>query len=158
MSSQKRAQQGNDATKPRVAIIGGGIFGATCALILGERFSVTLFERHSDLLMEATRANQYRHHAGYHYPRSPMTIKEIQETAGDFEDFYLRIIDSSAPSYYCIAKDGSLVSPSDFLRVCEQFGLLHDTANPPPEMLNRESVSLCVKTSEKVYNYITLKS
>ena len=76
MSSLKRAQKDNDPARPRVAIIGGGIFGATCALILGERFSVTLFERHSDLLMEATRANQYRHHAGYHYPRSLETIKE----------------------------------------------------------------------------------
>ena len=35
------------------AVIGGGIFGATCAAELGEFCDVTLIERHDELLGEA---------------------------------------------------------------------------------------------------------
>ena len=64
--------------KPRVAIIGAGIFGANCAIELGKSCDVTLFERNNDIMLEASFINQYRHHWGYHYPRSDKTVQDIR--------------------------------------------------------------------------------
>ncbi len=143
--------------KLEVAIIGGGIFGITSALILSEDFKVTIFERREDILGEATWANQYRHHAGYHYLRSPQTIREIQETAKDFEQFYKNIIIKKFPSFYAVAKENSLVSAVQFLSVCDKFDLKFKEGWPPPEFLNREKISLCGKTSEAIYDWRGLK-
>ena len=41
--------------KPRIAVIGGGVFGLMCAARLGEAgFVVHLFERHRDLMQGAS--------------------------------------------------------------------------------------------------------
>lgn len=143
--------------KPTVAVIGGGIFGITSALLLARDFKVSVFERRRDILGEATWANQYRHHAGYHYPRSPRTIEEILETTEDFERFYKKIIIKRFPSFYAVAKEGSLISADEFLSVCDRFGLKFKQSWPPPEFLNRKMVSLCGKTSEAIYDWRGLR-
>ncbi len=144
-------------TRERVAVIGGGIFGSTCALVLRSDCDVTLFERNAEVLLEASRANQYRHHMGYHYPRSPETIREIQAASADFEAFYGEAIVRDAPSYYCVAKQGSRTSPEAFLKLCDELGLPYEEKFPPAELLDRSSVALCVKTPEAVYNYELLQ-
>lgn len=138
--------------KLRVAVIGGGIFGTTCALLLGKHFPVTLFEKNSDILGEASWANQYRHHWGYHYPRSPETIAEIQSGLQDFEDFYKPVIET-VPSYYCVAKEGSNVSVKQFSEVCRKHHLPFMEGYPPAAFLNRDTVSFCIKVPEGIYNY-----
>lgn len=147
----------NSAKKPKVAIIGGGIFGTTCAMVMGEKFHVTIFEKNSDIHSEATFVNQYRHHFGFHYPRSPETIHEIQESAHDFEDFYKSIIVKNFPAYYCIAKKDSKVSGNDFLKICNDFHLPYEFKFPRQEFLNRQSVEICIKTPESIYDYYALK-
>jgi|SRR3989344_4073888 len=143
--------------KQKIAIVGGGIFGTTCALILGKRFSVTLFERRSDILQEASWANQYRHHMGYHYPRSPETIMEIKAADKDFLSIYRRTVVYDYPSYYCIAKDGSRTSAEQFLRLCKKFNLPHRKEYPPPELLDPKTVEICIRTPEAIYDYKKLK-
>jgi predicted dehydrogenase len=144
--------------KSKIAIIGGGIFGTTCALMLSKYLSVTLFEKKSDLLGEASLVNQYRHHYGYHYPRSEETIKEIAVTRKEFERFYRPAIVSGFPSYYCVSKIGSLVSANKFLEVCRRNKLPYKKEYPPEDWLNRKSVSLSVRTPESVYDYQRLKA
>ncbi|MEK9183897.1 MAG: FAD-dependent oxidoreductase [Patescibacteria group bacterium] len=143
--------------KPKIAVIGGGIFGTTCALILGKQYPVTLFERHSDILCEASRKNQYRHHAGFHYPRSPEMIREIKSAAKDFTSFYKNAIIYDFPSFYCVAKDGSKISAKDFLRNCKKLKIWHKKEYPPDEFLNPDEVDVCVRTREAVYDYDKLK-
>lgn len=63
--------------KPRIAVIGGGIFGTNCAIELSPGSDVTLFEKNDDICTEASKYNQYRHHWGYHYPRSQETLDDI---------------------------------------------------------------------------------
>ena len=46
----------------KIAVIGGGIFGVTTALILSANHSVELFEKNSDILKAASGSNQYRVH------------------------------------------------------------------------------------------------
>lgn len=143
--------------KLRVAIIGGGIFGATAALVLSKRFKVTLFERHDDIMTEASYGNQYRHHAGFHYPRSAETIRQIQESSRDFEAFYRGAI-RRVRSFYAIAKSGSKTTPEAFRRLCSAHHLRCKRAYPPPQFLDPESVSVSYKTDEAVYDYAKLRS
>src|SRR3989344_8984690 len=129
--------------KPKtVAIIGGGVFGATAALILGRHFPVVLFEKNPDIFGEATLANQYRHHYGYHYPRSPETIKEVRGARRDFENFYGQAIVSDFPSYYCVSRRNSLTSAGKFLKICKKNNLPAKMAYPPKIFLNRDTVDL----------------
>ncbi|MFN3453891.1 MAG: FAD-dependent oxidoreductase, partial [Pseudobdellovibrio sp.] len=66
----------NKSIKTKVAIIGGGIFGATAAYILAkEGFKVTLFEKESELFGGASLFNHNRHHFGFHYPRIVQTAQ-----------------------------------------------------------------------------------
>lgn len=141
---------------PRVAIIGGGIFGATAAFILSKHFPVTLFERHRELLSEASYVNQYRHHRGFHYPRSPETIRQIRAATRDFESLYGKII-LKIPSYYAVARSGSKTDAAAFKKVCRANRLRCRAAYPPREFLNRETVLWCAKTNEAVYDFDGLR-
>lgn len=143
---------------PRIAVIGGGIFGATAALILGEKYAVTLFEKNNHLLGEATFVNQYRHHHGFHYPRSAETIEDIQKSRADFEAFYASII-LRVPSYYAVSKTGSGVSPAEYLAVFARHRIPYEADTyPDATLLNRATVGTCIKTSEAVYDYDKLKA
>ncbi|QQG42863.1 MAG: FAD-dependent oxidoreductase [Candidatus Giovannonibacteria bacterium] len=153
----ERAKRHSPPKTPRVAVIGGGIFGATAALVLGRHFPVVLFEKNPDIFGEATLANQYRHHYGYHYPRSPETIKEVQEARRDFESVYREAVSSGFPSYYCVSRKGSLVSAKQFLEVCKKNNLPVKIAYPPDIFLNRNTVSVSIRTPEAVYDYKKLK-
>ena len=144
--------------KPAVAIIGGGIFGLTSALVIGKFFPVTVFERRKDILGEASWANQYRHHSGYHYPRSQETIDEILQAAGDFEKFYKPVIIKKLPSFYSIIKEGSKTTVRDFVKVCDHIGLPYKPDFPDQKFLNRSAVAACFKITEGIYDYEKLKS
>ncbi|MEK9185055.1 MAG: FAD-dependent oxidoreductase, partial [Patescibacteria group bacterium] len=138
--------------KPNIAIIGAGIFGMTTASILGEKFKVTIFERHKDILTEASYANQYRHHQGYHYPRSPETIKQIKESTADFEKIYGKAI-VKIPSYIAVSKSDSKITSDEFRQVCKDNNLVYKEEYPNDDFLNKDEVSTCIKTNEAVYDY-----
>jgi glycine/D-amino acid oxidase-like deaminating enzyme len=54
----------------KIAVAGAGIYGATAAIRLAEQgHQVQMFDP-LGLLRAASAINQYRVHAGYHYPRS----------------------------------------------------------------------------------------
>jgi hypothetical protein len=68
-----------------VAVVGGGIFGATAAVELAlNGHHVELFERGQDLLLSASGINQYRLHRGYHYPRSSETATDCRDSEPAF--------------------------------------------------------------------------
>lgn len=144
--------------RPRVAVIGGGIFGANCALELAPFADVTIFERHSALMQEASLVNQYRHHWGFHYPRSVQTVEDIRASIPSFERRYGKAIIRKFPTYYSVAKHHTRTSAQDFLQFCRQEHLPFRKAFPPPEYLNRKRLSICLKTFEPIYNYTRLKS
>ena len=85
--------------KPKVAVVGAGIFGITAALKLQDDYDVYLFEKNEDIIQNASAINQYRLHRGYHYPRSMETaisskqgeksfIKQYDCQIKDTEQFY----------------------------------------------------------------------
>ena len=144
--------------KPRVAVIGGGIFGATCAAELGSFCEVMLIERHRDLLGEASTLNQWRYHHGFHYPRSTETIREIQECRHEFESVYGCAIVEGFPSYYATARTARVITADRYLQICESMGLVFIAAPPPDQILDLKQVNLCLRTGEGVFDATILRS
>jgi glycine/D-amino acid oxidase-like deaminating enzyme len=95
----------------KIAVAGAGIYGATTALRLAEEgHDVHLFDP-LGLLRAASAINQYRVHAGYHYPRSSETIDEIAEARAEFAQAFSGAIVKNSKHYYAIPKEHSLTPP-----------------------------------------------
>jgi hypothetical protein len=156
VSTTNLVTKSSNRDKDRVAVIGGGIFGVTAAIALSDNFEVTLFEKNKNLLLEATRLNQYRHHSGYHYPRSPETVQEIVNATKDFEEWYGKAVKHDFKSYYCVAKKNSLTSKKDFIKFCSNFDLPCEDVVPDSKIINGNSIDGCFRVKEGIYNYKTL--
>lgn len=141
---------------PTVAIIGGGVFGTSIAAELAPFSKVTIFEKNTDILKEGTYVNCFRHHSGYHYPRSSETVLEIKNSQEDFEKVYKKAIVRSYPTYYGIAKNNSHFGAKDFLAFCDKHTLPYEISSLPDELLSKDEVDLCVKVPEPGYHYETL--
>ncbi|MFI5360594.1 MAG: FAD-dependent oxidoreductase [Elusimicrobiota bacterium] len=141
----------------RVAVIGGGIFGACAALELSRSFDVTLFERRPELFQGATYANHNRHHYGYHYPRSPETALQCLESRASFENLYGDCLDWDFDNYYCVAADDSKTTPEQYLSFCRKVGLPFEEVKPPKDLLDPSKIALCLKAREGVYDIAKLR-
>jgi len=143
--------------KKKVGIIGGGIFGISCALNLDKTHDVTLFEQTSDIMSGATYANHNRHHLGYHYPRSPETAQQCLESREEFETIYRTCCVSNFANYYCIAKENSKTSAKDYILFCDHVGLKYKEEWPAEGLVNRSKIELSLKTKEGVYDFAKFK-
>lgn len=141
----------------KVAIIGAGIFGISAAVELAERYNVDIFESREDILEEGSKINQFRHHLGYHYPRSDDTAVDIKESRKSFEDLFSDAIIDSYPTYYGLAKKGSLVSIDDFKNFCQRHNLPMVLEKPDNKILSQDELSLCIKVPEPSYDHRILK-
>ena len=146
-----------EKARPRVAVIGGGIFGATCALEFAKIAQVSLFERHAELLTEVSFNNQFRHHSGFHYPRSYDTIAEIKATRKDFEAEYEEAIIRDIPAYFCTSASGIEIPAERYLAACMNSNLAFTVGAHPEGVLDFSKVSLSLKTDEAVYDIPRLR-
>ncbi len=144
--------------RPRVAVIGGGIFGTTCAIELGKTCDVTVFERHHELMSEASFANQWRHHSGFHYPRSPLTVDEVKESRDAFVKQYGKAVLSDIPCYYGTSAFAKEITAERYIAICKSNGLNFEIASPPPGIINPDNLGVCIKTDEAVLDYYALKA
>ena len=141
-----------------VAVIGCGIFGAEIALkakLLG--LSVEVYEAKNDILSGASANNQNRLHLGFHYPRDLETGKQSILGFEAFKKKYEGCIQEGFLNAYFIANDGSLTSPSDFLKFCELLGVSYKTILPkdfPVEVRGADTGILC---EEVVYDCTILR-
>lgn len=143
--------------KPRVAVIGAGIFGTNCAIELSPGCDVVLFEKNDDICTEASKYNQYRHHWGYHYPRSQETIDDIAATIGPFEERYATAVIRDFPTYYSVAKRGSKVSGKAYLEFCDKNRLGYTEEYPDKRFLDEIRVATSLKTYEPIYDFKEMK-
>jgi hypothetical protein len=141
----------------KVAVIGGGIFGITIALELAKKFQVTLFEKENDIFCGATFVNHFRHHMGYHYPRSPETVKECKEAKNDFETVFGKALIPIFPCYYGVAKHNTQTSADEFLKFCQNQKLPYKIGYPENRYLDKNKVDICIKVPETVYDFQSLK-
>ena len=134
----------------RIAIVGGGIFGITASIILAKNHQVELFEKNNELLQSASGSNQYRIHRGYHYPRSPDTVKDIIESENSFKEVFSDAMLTDFEHYYCIAKENSLTSAKQFLDFCNKFQLEYTPSQL--QFMNKDSIEMCIRVKESVYD------
>ena len=107
----------------RVAIAGAGVYGAAVAMRLAERgHRVELFDP-LGILRAASAINQYRVHAGYHYPRSPETIRETLAAREEFMSAFGPALVRNSRHYYAIPRENSRTSPENYESVMLEHGL-----------------------------------
>lgn len=134
----------------KVAVAGAGIYGATAAIRLAEEgHTVRLFDP-LGILRAASAINQYRVHAGYHYPRSSETIQETQEARAEFMRAFEAAIVRNSRHYYAISKHGSLTPPDVYERVMEKHGLPLKPCRPG--WMNFDFIGRCYEVAEHIYD------
>jgi hypothetical protein len=139
-----------------VAVVGGGIFGATAAVELAlNGHHVELFERGQDLLLSASGINQYRLHRGYHYPRSSETATDCRDSEPAFRAEFPQAVVDGADHYYAIAAEGSRTSPADYLAFCRRHDLEYEIARP--DLLRPEAIGLSIRVRESLFDPIVLR-
>lgn len=107
-----------------IAIVGGGLFGCATAILLSRRgHHVELFERRSDILLEASRGNHARLHLGYHYPRSVATALSAREALESFLSEFGMCIRPDITHVVGIAKEGSRTDVERYLTFCDALDL-----------------------------------
>ena len=90
----------------KVLVVGGGIFGCSISLELSKSgFDVTLIEKDSDIMGNASKQNHNRIHYGYHYPRSIETATQSLDGLLSFLMTYKESIINNFPNYYSVAKN-----------------------------------------------------
>ena len=134
----------------RVAVAGAGIYGATVAIRLAEQgHSVRLFDP-LGILRAASAINQYRVHAGYHYPRSLETIQETLEARAEFIRAFEPAIVRNSRHYYAIPKEGSRTPPDLYESVMKEQGLPLKACRP--EWMNFDFIERCYEVNENIYD------
>jgi len=141
----------------KVAVIGAGIFGNSIATELSKYMNVILLEKETEIMTKASGKNHFRHHHGYHYPRSLSTALECIAGRKSFEKEYGECVLPLFPNFYSVVKEGSFVSSSEYLDFCNRAGLPHEVVNPDPELINPSRVSLTLKVAERGYDPLKLK-
>lgn len=128
----------------RAAVVGGGVFGCTIAVELSQAGAdVTLYERHRDVLMGASRANQGRVHRGYHYPRDPQAA-ELATRAAEFEArFGSCLVDTR--QHYLVATDSDAEAYEKSVR---DAGLPWRPVDSP--LVRTDAVSACIGVDERL--------
>jgi hypothetical protein len=136
--------------KTKIAIAGAGIYGTTIAIRLAERgFDVRLFDP-LGILQAASAINQYRIHSGYHYPRSPETIRETLEARAEFSETFAAAVVRNSRHYYAIPHEGSVTSPVLFEQVMSEFGIAFKDCRPG--WMNFGFIDKCYEVEENIYD------
>lgn len=139
----------------KIAVAGAGIYGATAAIRLAEQgHQVDLFDP-LGVLRAASAINQYRVHAGYHYPRSAETISEITEARAEFTTAFAPAIVRNSRHYYAIPKENSLTSPDLYESIMSKHGLPLRPCRPG--WMNFDFIDKCYEVEENIYDLDVLR-
>jgi len=134
----------------RIAVAGAGIYGTNIAIRLAEEgHRVRLFDP-LGILRAASVINQYRIHSGYHYPRSPETIRETLEARAEFMEAFAPAVVANSRHYYAIPHEGSQTPPELFEKVMAQHHLLSKSCRP--EWMNFDFIDRCYEVDEQIYD------
>jgi glycine/D-amino acid oxidase-like deaminating enzyme len=141
----------------KIAVIGGGVFGAMTAIRLAERGeTVSLFERLPALMLGAS-FNANRLHQGFHYPRHEETARQCLRGYSRFKEEFAAAILPGLANVYFIASEGSLISPTDFLAFCRRLGVHYREFELDEFQPAVRNVALGVMTDEVMYDAAILR-
>ena len=144
----------------RIAIVGAGIYGLTTAieLINNKQIEVIdLFEEQDDILVGASTKNHHRFHAGFHYPRSKETIREILSTHTLFLDKYSScLVDSE--NYYLIHRD-SYLNFREYTEIYQELKVPFEIVNNDGKTINErlDQIEGIIKTKELIIDFVNIR-
>lgn len=134
----------------RIAVAGAGVYGTTVAIRLAEQgHDVRLFDP-LGVLRAASAINQYRVHAGYHYPRSTETIGEVLSVRQEFAETFAPAIVATSRNYYAIPHEGSLTPADEYERVMAEHGLPLKECRPT--WMDFDFIDRCYEVDEDIYD------
>ncbi len=134
----------------KIAVAGAGIYGAYSAIRLAEHgHAVELFDP-LGILRAASDINQFRIHAGYHYPRSAETIEETQVARNEFIAAFTPAMVKDTKHYYAIPKEGSLTKPAEYEEVMARHGL--SLRSCKPAWMDFGFIDRCYQVEEYIYD------
>ena len=136
--------------RAKVAVAGAGIYGATAAIRLAEQgHDVHLFDP-LGVMRAASAINQYRVHSGYHYPRSPETIRETLEARAEFIQAFEPAIVRNSRHFYAIPKKDSRTPPDLYEKIMTGHGLSLKPCRP--DWMNFDFIDRCYQVEESIYD------
>ena len=143
-----------------IAVVGAGVFGSEIAIQLAKQgHEVTLFEKKSDILLEATAKSQNRLHLGLHYPRDLETAIQSRDGYTNFSNRFPTAIRSNFPNYYALASNESKVSLDAYEEFAMQAGIDITAVEEVPELeIVSSKLSRIWKCNEGVIDINTLRS
>ena len=129
----------------KIAIVGAGWYGCHIARELVRRgVECAVFERHGDVMQEASAVNQSRLHLGFHYPRSHIT--RVQSIRG-FRQFLQEYPSLSGPvesNVYGVCNRHSMLDFETYSFIMRASGLDFEIVNPARYgVRNVEGAMLC---------------
>ena len=136
----------------RIAIVGGGFFGAATALEIKKKFKnsdIDIFEKKQDLILGTSGKNQFRCHQGYHYPRSKITIKECLES---FDSFKSNLGNTflKSKNYYAISKNDSRINYENYIEVLNEMNLPFKKVSL--DFFKKNTIQGAIEVEEKIIN------
>lgn len=139
----------------RAAVVGAGIFGCLAALELAQAGAqVDLFDARHEVMLGASGANQGRLHAGYHYPRSLATAREVRDAGPELAGRFPEVVVSSFRHHYLVAK-GSQVSAEKYLAFLDELRLGYRQVEHP--LVRRDTVDLALQVDEAFVDLVELR-
>lgn len=141
-----------------IGVIGGGVFGcASAARLAGAGYRVSLFERHSGLLLGATRNCHNRLHIGCHYPRSPDTARQCIDGLDSFRALAPVCVCADFSSLYLVASAGSLTTSDQYARFCASLGIQHSILLPQDLAIDVLGCDIGIQCNEPVFEVDALR-
>jgi hypothetical protein len=118
----------------KVGVIGGGFYGLWISTqLIKSNIEVTIIEKNSSLMAEASSLNQGRIHNGHHYPRSISTFESSNRNAPKFSSEFLNAVTNCLNPLYFISVD-SKVNNFKFKRLCK---ILNSSLEEIPKSLSQ---------------------
>jgi len=138
---------------PRVGVIGGGWYGCQIAHTLRTRgFDVVLFEKDSRLFEGASGKNQFRLHAGFHYPRSGVTRAQILAGLREFRERLPKFVQPLDKCLYAIAAEESMIDFDTFKQIFKATNVTFLEVHP--QTYGITNVEGCVSTEEEMFFFV----
>lgn len=133
----------------KIGIIGAGWYGCHLASSLASLgFDVRVYDRHEELMQEASGNNQFRLHLGFHYARHHGTRLQSRDGFQRFIERYPTLSDEIEQNVYAVPNTTSLVDYSTYKLVMAASGIDYIEMPEPPAILT--DVEGCLLTRERV--------
>lgn len=133
----------------KIGIVGAGWYGCHMASSLATLgFDVTVFDRHHQLMQEASGNNQFRLHLGFHYARHHGTRLQSRDGFQRFIERYPTLSREVAENIYAVPRGSSLIDFQTYKLIMAASGIDFIEMQHAPDML--QSVEGCLLAQERV--------